>query len=411
MNKLDFPGLRNYVESQTYLPEFTEVERRARRHKRRRRATTVATTLGGLLIVLPAFVFGTALLAGPDSGPAHAVIGLAGVGRPNDVGPGGGPAAGPIGVPTGGPVPVIRNLVAADGIDASHLFGLVDVCVGKNCNLQLVTITPDSRVLRIGLLRSDPAQALLDPRLVVLDATTVVVSAGVGGAASVQSVTATVAPTASAPATTMDRPVQVSSQGPIMVVRARHHALSTILNQPSLSQPTLTAATHGWWVTGTDPTSGEAAVSVSRDEGRTWLTRSIGVLADVPTAALTTSDGTHVYLALRSAGQMLFVRSTDGGHTWATPVVMPGWPITEQFGLYVRHNGEVVVWLITNAGATYLSSNDGGTTFTPAIGPVVPSGGVVTLKDGYITLGQRPSISTNGVTWTTPYLPYLDVAN
>jgi hypothetical protein len=399
MSDLDFAGLRSYVESQTYLPEFGEVERRARRHRRRRRAATALTSASVLLIFLPASVVGTAMIAGRYPAPDSDVIGLAG----RTDGP-----LGTLNTPDAAiaATPPDVTLVAADGIDLSHLYGLVDVCDGKRCDLQLVAITPAAGVQRIGMLRDQPTDTIVNPRLVALDANTVVVSAGVGGDKTRQSITLTLpAPSIAAPTYT-DRPVQTSPYGPIQVVRAKQPSATNITRQPPVSQPTLALTGHGWWVTGTDPLTGMLDVSVSRDAGRTWPTESIGVLAD--RAAVASTDGTHAYMLVRSAGQMLLCRSTDGGHAWQEPTPLTDWPTATDFGIYLSRDGRLTVWLVTTAGTTYLSSTDGGISFVPAVGPVAAPGPVVALSNGYLTLGGRPAISTDGNSWSSPYVPYLD---
>ncbi len=402
MSDLDFPGLRTYVESQTYLPEFAEVERRSRRHRRRRRAATVLTSASLLLVVLPAFIVGTAMAAGHYGPTGNDVAGLAG--RPST-----GSSGGLVIAPTKPAVPVVRTLVAADGIDLDHVFGLVDVCSGQSCDLQIVSITPQPQIERIGMLRHQPTDAIIEPRIVALSANTVVVSAGVGADKARLSATIPMPPPiAASSARSPDRPVQTSPHGRIQVARAEQPTAENIALQPTLTQPTLATSAHGWWVTGTDPLTGEAAVAVSRDGGRDWTVRTLGVLADA--AAVATGDGTHVFMLIASAGQMLLTRSVDGGRDWSQPTVIPGWPTAVQFGLYVRRDGSLMAWFAATGGSTYLSSADGGVTFDPSVGPLDATGAVVALPGGFITLGQQPSISSDGSTWATPYVPYLDVS-
>jgi hypothetical protein len=402
MNELPFPELREYVESQTFLPEFREIERRGRRQRRRRRAGIALGTAGFLLLMVPALIVGTAMV-GIRYGPGgSASLGLAGRG-------GSGPGVGQLDATPAKPrPPLVRTLVAAGGVDLDHLYGLVDVCSGASCDLQIVSITPSPQVDRLGMLRDRPTQTLREPMLVALNPSTIVVSADVDNG-NRQSITVPLAPpdkSIAAPKTA-ERPVQTAPNGPIQMVRPGRATPSAIPAQPPLSQPTLVATTHSWWVTGTDPVSGQTATAVSTDQGRTWTTRSVGMAATE--SALATGDGVHAYVLLRIGTDIWITRSVDGGRTWSMPARTPSWPTASQFGLYVRPGGAVMVWLITASGATFLSSTDGGMTFTPTVGPLSASGPVVTVPGGYITLGRQPAISADGLTWTTPYVPYFDV--
>ena len=88
-------------------------------------------------------------------------------------------------LPTTAPRPkvITRTVVAADGIDMAHAYGLVDVCSADVCNLQLSQIAPptESNVTqRLSLLRQKSTDKLTDPRIVVVNADTVIVSAVLG---------------------------------------------------------------------------------------------------------------------------------------------------------------------------------------------------------------------------------------
>ena len=92
-----------------------------------------------------------------------------------------------------------------------------------------------------------------------------------------------------------DRAVQLTENGELYGVRAVDDRLTKLASQPPLEQPVLATGVEpsaGWWVTGLDVLTSDLAVSVSRDEGRSWTTRRLGTPppADQP-AAVTSSDG------------------------------------------------------------------------------------------------------------------------
>jgi hypothetical protein len=187
----------------------------------------------------------------------------------------------------------------------------------------------------------------------------------------------------------------------------------------------LESDTHGWWVCGTAPDNGELAVSVSRDNGQSWSTHSLGLLPDgtAPNTtgttsttalpddtdgpALATSNGIDVYVLVTSGGQMVLTRSENGGVTWSPTATAEVWPSGSRYGMVAKTDGSLLVWF-TNAGiTTYLRSVDHGQTFTPDTGPPAPGGAIVQVRDGYITLGTQPATSHNGQTWLAAYVPYV----
>ena len=117
--------------------------------------------------------------------------------------------------------------------------------------------------------------------------------------------------------------------------------------------------------------------------------------------ALATADGTNVYVLVRSGGQMLLIRSSDGGQTWAAPIPEASWTATDEFGLITPADGSVGVWLSGGADTvSYRRSTDHGATFTPVTGRAAPTGRVVTVSGGYVTprrasdhLGRRTHLA------------------
>jgi hypothetical protein len=217
------------------------------------------------------------------------------------------------------------------------------------------------------------------------------------------------------------RPIQTTVQGAIRVVKGAYGLPATLPHQPAVSEPVLESQTGGWWVCGTTPDSGELAVSVSRDDGRSWSTHPLGLLPDTMAGsasstlprstnggpALATSNGIDIYVLVTSGGQMVLTRSENGGITWSPAATAEVWPTGTSYGMVAKADGSLLVWF-TNAGiTTYLRSVDHGQTFTPDTGPPAPGGSIVQVRDGYITLGTEPATSRDGATWAAAYVPYV----
>src|SRR5262249_51243190 len=155
---------------------------------------------------------------------------------------------------------------------------------------------------------------------------------------------------------------------------------------PGLRSPLLAGTAGGWWVTGNDPGTGELNVAVSRDQGLTWHTSALGVSAD-ETPSMATADGRKLYVLVRSAGQMLLIRSTDGGVTWRAGIVESDWVGSRQYGVMASNDGSVDVWLADSGGrVTYWRSTNSGAKFAAVTGSGAPSGQVVALPNGYVSL-------------------------
>ncbi len=405
MPELDFDALREAVENDTFLPEFTEIRRRARRHKRWRLLVNTARILGVLTIAMPG-------LAVVDIVYTHAHHPPAGV-----------PVAGnatdddyantfPLTTPTAPTADAVTaSVVAVDSIDSAHAYALVDVCLDDACNMQLSQVNPtatNATPQSVGLIRSQPTQLLATPRLVLINATTANVSAIPANNPRSQesiSIEAAAGRIAATP-----RPVQISVLGAIRAVTGAAGTPMNIPSQPGVSGPDLVSTVHGWWVLGSMP-NGELGVSVSHDDGTTWTTHSTGVeplpaSADsAPNAAFATIDGNDMFLLARTATGMKMLYSTDAGATWHPISNAVAWPLSTSFSLVATSSGEVIASFTSGGTTTYRSSSDYGGTFQPMPGAPAHTGNVVRVGSELITLGTHSQISTDGVNWQEALIP------
>ena len=393
----DFSGLRSDVEINTVLPEFGEIETRARRQRRRQRFGNSAGTLGLLLLVLPALAIGG--LALTRNSDTHSAIGISVAGANT-----GHPSA-----PASARVDrVTVRLVAADGVDFAHLYGLTEVCQGTACDLQLVSLGSSMAVKRRDIFRTDPHQALTNERMVALTEGTVQVFATIGATdkPANEQLLADLPPRDSR---TPLRPVQVSSTGPIGVVYGTDPAVLPLAHEPGLADMQLVDGSHGWWVTGVDAKSGQTAISVSRDSGTTWTTGLLGAKVPTGSVVLATGDGNDVYALARIGVKVALFCSVDGGVTWSAPKVQTQWGTPASYGISVNAGGVVQVFYVASDGdATFTRSSDGGRTFVPSGVPIPTNGQIVPVPGGYVLLGSQPQLSADGQTWTSLRLPFYE---
>jgi hypothetical protein len=395
MPELDFDALREAVENDTFLPEFAEIRKRARRHKRWRVLVNTARILGVLTVAMP--------------GLAIADVVFTHIYRPADTGSVAGGTSNGVTSPTGGGVAgisvVTSSVVAVDGIDAAHTYALVDVCLNHSCNLQLSQVNPTSTnpaPQSTGLIRSAPSEALTGARLVVTNTTMAYVSAIPANSPRVQvPITLRAAPGTIADAI---RPVQVSMLGSIRAVSGATGVPATIPEQPGVSGPELVSTNHGWWVTGIAP-DGNLGISVSHDSGQTWSTHSTGYKilpagADSPSnSAFATIDGNDMFTLLRTPQGMKLLYSTDGGGAWHPITSDVSWPTSTSFSLVATDKGVVIASFTSGGTTTYLASSDYGATFRPMTQKLVNTGNVVRVGNELITLGTHSQISTDGINW------------
>ncbi|MFE2562014.1 WD40/YVTN/BNR-like repeat-containing protein [Streptomyces sp. NPDC059352] len=132
-----------------------------------------------------------------------------------------------------------------------------------------------------------------------------------------------------------------------------------------------------WWVSGTDPLSGRAAVAVSRDAGRSWTVSRLPSPDTRPgwyTAVAVGPDA--VYAAemgeLRGGAPVknpmrALHRSVDGGRTWQRmwttgperePRTLLGLPVPGPGGR-VEIGGELAGYVSEDGGRTFVPSGDG----------------------------------------------------
>ena len=166
------------------------------------------------------------------------------------------------------------------------------------------------------------------------------------------------------------------------------------------------------WIPGRTP-DGKYAVAVSRDQGRTWQTRPIGLQVNpqddaTPGLMVATRDGRTAY-AFRddpTLDNVLF-RTVDGGETWQriTTEAMPYSPYNWMSG-YVAKDGTLVLETSGHA-SRWQVSQDGGRTVTP-LSDVPPDSLVRVLSDGYVRSGMPEDgihLSEDGLHWREVELP------
>lgn len=408
----DFDALRSEVEAATRLPEFDDVTRRARRVRRRDIGRRLIVTLIVLAIALPAI--GTTVDAGsPRSGIQQ--------GPDTDIGPDQ-PDPVPMPTPTPSTAPVVTIWAIAGG-RINTLYAAVDVCrpgvITTSCSLQVVPLGTSAQNQRspiaTGELRSDPTDTLDDVTLLALTPTSLLLS-GIrpdgqrkyrriylnGGGAEIAP-----EPQDSTGPDNGDLVVQLRLHGELSFVRQIDSRVFRLANQPPIKEPTLVTSIRperGWWVTGVDPASGEIAVAVSQDLGSTWQVRPLGIRQAMADPVLATGDGKTVFGFVRTVAGLRQFRSTDGGLSWEPLNSVMPWPsfgssdvVTRTLGAVVRGDGSLLVWVKESPGAVFLDSVDGGATYRPATGP---SGPIVPVLDGFVALGDPPSVSFDGHSWS-----------
>lgn len=405
MTEADLAGLRDEIQTRTLLPSFEDVERRARRRRRRLRLTGLFGVLGLLAVALPALALGGLTFA-QTSGRAGLVVSFGA--PPVSTGNGNGnideTGLGPQPGPSGDAPASYRTLLAVDGLSTTQLYGLVDICVLGVCDLQLVTIEWDGNLGRLifgNLLRPDPRDQVSGVRLAIINQQQVTVSGYINREVQRTTVTVGIPPNDLPTGATMavPRPVQPEPYGPIKVVSGRDQGALLLAHQPSLRGPQLASTTGGWWVTGTDRTTGRVAVAYSHDNGATWRTSVLGLHNSGGDVELATRDGNDVYVLSSDIGEAYLTVSHNGGRTWQKPRDIIGWSTGNQLGLYVvPRDGSVIVWTAVNGGATYLVTvNDGGS-WSGLAGPG-NDGAITAIPGGYLALGDDPQESVDGVHW------------
>jgi hypothetical protein len=430
---LDFQGLRAEIEEVTRLPEFGAVERRARRLRTRDRLAVVGALLGTLVVIAPVGLTalnarqqGTTTAFDPDR--QLAPLGLISPEHPDTRIP-------------DAQVPLTLDIrtKAVDGIDIDALWAALDVCAEANspspttrngaqyavaeCSLQVTRVLTEGQVtpVVVGELRDQGTQTLNDIQLVALSDRSLLLS-GVPEGQDRQYLKVVVTGGGERPTAPTGKPgepgrddriVQLAAHGEIYAVHQADDQFLRLARQPDLSQPTAVtsvAPTSGWWVTGQDPMTGAVAVSVSRDQGRSWTTRGLGLMPGIETPTLVTRDGRVAYVFVHTATGIAQYRTVDAGATWVNVPMTTRWPTSgdasgraptgadpRRFGAVVRPDGAVLAWLEDTPAPVYLLSTDQGKTYRSAAGP---AGRVVPVPGGYVSISDRLLVSDNAETWT-----------
>jgi photosystem II stability/assembly factor-like uncharacterized protein len=194
----------------------------------------------------------------------------------------------------------------------------------------------------------------------------------------------------------------------------RRARIASPLSQP---RPESRALSDGsWWITGRDRTSGQWAVAVSRDDGRTWAVTPLPIESDVaPDRLWLAGSGTNVYLLVSGRipdtteprSLVGILRTTDGGKTWSQP-----WRANGDFprtvgGALLTPDGTLYI-APSDTGPSY-RSRDGALTFTPVRGgPRLTS--IKRTRLGYLALPQHAPpgqylTSADGTQWSNLPLP------
>ena len=189
---------------------------------------------------------------------------------------------------------------------------------------------------------------------------------------------------------------------------------SLLANQPPLTYPDpgYYPTTEGtWWVSGRDPATSELALAVSRDAGRTWTTRPLGLpVGDAWRGYVSVAehDGTLHAVVVEAdttpASRLsAMFTSTDGGIGWTRTrtYAYDEVPRSSAGSLMVTPSGDLLVNSLLDDRKTYVTS-DGGVTFTEADRSF--AGIVYRVRAGYVEVPWRRvktdhAFSVDGVEW------------
>ncbi|HET8682355.1 MAG TPA: hypothetical protein VFM54_10845 [Micromonosporaceae bacterium] len=397
-------------------PDLSRVRERARALRRRR----TAARAGGLALLAMA-VLGAAAVQpwGGDRRPEVTT-------RPGPV-PSGGPVWTDAGVTVNGMVQPYVDLpgdvIDVELNDPDRGYALLAGCVGgRSCRLTVAStrdggLTWTEHPLPEGAATADsPPELLLfaDGRAVVTVEPPVVLAGDGGGWR--------VLPGAGGPAATAERGARLRvRQGPsrgcagavVEVWTSTYGHRGDLANQPPIdvcwaaAQP---AADGAWWVGGADRATGQPAVAVSRDSGRTWQRPQLpGEAAGAPTgtSVRVATLGTHAYAVVVGPGGQLgaVYHSVDGGRGFTRtrpgpdgePATLAGDPVPVLDGRLL-----VATW----TGRWFVSS-DAGATFVRA-GELPRVGRLVRSPSGYVALdlfgNGWAAYSSDGATWRKLHL-------
>jgi hypothetical protein len=411
--ELDFRTLRAQIEAATWMPDFASLYRRAGRVRMRDRLTVLGALVGTLGVLAPvalAGIFGrpgpVALGPNPDLGEAWSAL----------------PSATP--TATAGYPSTITVLAAAG--DLPNLVAAVDVCIevpkARRCSLQVTTLgDPSARrtPFVVDALRTSPLDRIAGVQLIRIAATTYMVSGEVGAGSRVsmrfqltsdtqtqvdaQNRSPVMGPGDHLALAAGDPAVQLVQYGDLFGVRESDGQLS-LINQPSMARRTVAPgqpAAAGWWVAGADLHTGAPAVSVSTDQGHTWIARTLDAPAGSDVPAVATLDGKNAWAFVPYSHAIRLFRTSDGGLNWREvrgAVELPAQLKTldnRLLGALVRPDRSVLMWVRSDTETVFFESND-GEHFAVVPGP---GGAIAAVGNGYAALGDPARISQDAHTW------------
>lgn len=196
----------------------------------------------------------------------------------------------------------------------------------------------------------------------------------------------------------------------ILVIDPATGRRKVLAQQPPLREPRVASGVPaydgGWWVSGKDPRTGEAAVAVTRDSGLSWTSSRLGDVGNVwHTSVLAGPDASYAVVKGElpaneqvKNGLVAVFRSTDGGRNWQrTWAFRPGREPRSSLSEILASDGSLRV--ITETPGSYLS-RDGGRTFAPVSGE---QGNVQHTRAGYLLTHNETGyqLSADGLTWRT----------
>jgi hypothetical protein len=417
--ELDFRTLRAQIEAATLMPDFSTLYRRAGRVRIRDRMAVAGALVGTLAVFAPV------VLAGMFGRPSPTVLGPnPDLGEPWSPGASVAPSA-----TSRHPSTTTVRAVAGDLPDG--MVAAVDVCVdapqARRCSLQVTMLRDGSAERRtpfvFDALRKSPLDKLDHVELTRISPETFLLSGEVSGGSrtcvrfKLSDATATALPGQSAAPVLgpndrlslsgTDRAVQLVQYGDLFGVRHSDGSLSLLASQPPMAQRTLVtglSTSAGWWVTGADLRTGAPSVAVSTDQGRSWRARTLDAPAGIDVPTLATVDGKSAYALVPYRKGIRLFRTDDGGGSWyetRAKIELPP-PLDaddalngREFGMLVRPDRSVLLWVQGASETVFLESVDGDT-FKAVVGP----GGPLTLTDnGYASLGDPPRVSQDARTW------------
>jgi hypothetical protein len=204
--------------------------------------------------------------------------------------------------------------------------------------------------------------------------------------------------------------------GRVLVIDPATGLRKMLAHQPPLDEvrvPTGFPAYDGsWWVTGKDRKTGDPAVAVSRDAGRTWTATRLGPAPHAwSTSIVVGRDAAYALVGGElpakeqvKNGLLAIIRSTDGGRTWQrTWAFRSGREPRSDLGEILASDGSLRV--MTEGRGSYLT-RDGGRTFSKvdavAGGLRLTRAGYLITADGVgVTDETRYLLSADGLTWQT----------